>query len=468
MGYTQESLAEALAVDRTTVIRWERAECKPQPGLRGGLAKLLQVSLAELDDLLTNIVDVDDVGTATGTRTGAAPSSNGRSWRCQPAVGKPAQVGQPGQPPLVMANAGLDLPWNGKGAISAAFEVAEGNVMDRRIFLQLTGTALTQPALEWLLAQPASDVYGTIGRRVVDTHVDSVEEITAQLRRMDDQFGGGAVLDLIKSQVRFVLDLLRDRSYAETVGKRLHAAAAELLRLAGWVSFDVGQHASAQRYWLAALRGAHSAGDRSIGANILGFMSCQAKDMGMFTEAVHLAEAANHGYPGASPRVTAIINLRIAEAHAQTNDSKQVQRAIDTAHDAIQDSAGADPAWSYWLDEAHLNEQAGYCYTRLNDWSRAQLHLERSINPAGNEYKREGVLRRALLAGTYARLGEPERACATGNEAIDLLAEDVDSSRCINHLHDVLDALAPYPTNPNLREFRERVTDLVNTTADRT
>ncbi len=28
-------------------------------------------------------------------------------------------------------------------------------------------------------------------------------------------------------------------------------------------------------------------------------------------------------------------------------------------------SEDGDPAWSYWLDEAQVNAQAGYCYTRL-------------------------------------------------------------------------------------------------------
>ncbi len=34
LGYTQEGLAEQLGCERTTVIRWERAETEPQPWLR--------------------------------------------------------------------------------------------------------------------------------------------------------------------------------------------------------------------------------------------------------------------------------------------------------------------------------------------------------------------------------------------------------------------------------------------------
>ncbi|MFS8104067.1 helix-turn-helix domain-containing protein [Lentzea alba] len=55
-GYTQESLALALKVERTTIGRWERGVQSPQPWQRPGLAHALQVSLEELDDLLRHTV----------------------------------------------------------------------------------------------------------------------------------------------------------------------------------------------------------------------------------------------------------------------------------------------------------------------------------------------------------------------------------------------------------------------------
>ena len=51
-GHTQESLAEALGVDRTTVVRWEAGETDPQPWVRPQLSRALQVSRAELASLL--------------------------------------------------------------------------------------------------------------------------------------------------------------------------------------------------------------------------------------------------------------------------------------------------------------------------------------------------------------------------------------------------------------------------------
>ena len=51
-GLTQESLAEALHIDRTTIVRWESGKSEPQPYLRPKLARMLGVPLTKLEELL--------------------------------------------------------------------------------------------------------------------------------------------------------------------------------------------------------------------------------------------------------------------------------------------------------------------------------------------------------------------------------------------------------------------------------
>ena len=51
-GLTQESLAEALHIDRTTIIRWESGKSEPQPYLRPKLARMLEISRNDLEGLL--------------------------------------------------------------------------------------------------------------------------------------------------------------------------------------------------------------------------------------------------------------------------------------------------------------------------------------------------------------------------------------------------------------------------------
>jgi transcriptional regulator with XRE-family HTH domain len=52
LGYSQEQLAEHVRVERSTVARWESGETAPQPWFRPKLARVLQLSLEQLDELL--------------------------------------------------------------------------------------------------------------------------------------------------------------------------------------------------------------------------------------------------------------------------------------------------------------------------------------------------------------------------------------------------------------------------------
>ncbi|WP_051942792.1 helix-turn-helix domain-containing protein [Streptacidiphilus rugosus] len=52
VGHTQESLAEAMEVDRTTVGRWESGHAAPQPWMRPKLAGTLDVTVDQLAELL--------------------------------------------------------------------------------------------------------------------------------------------------------------------------------------------------------------------------------------------------------------------------------------------------------------------------------------------------------------------------------------------------------------------------------
>jgi transcriptional regulator with XRE-family HTH domain len=55
VGFSQERLAEVVGVDRSTVVRWERAETEPQPWHRPRLAAALKLSVEELAALLADV-----------------------------------------------------------------------------------------------------------------------------------------------------------------------------------------------------------------------------------------------------------------------------------------------------------------------------------------------------------------------------------------------------------------------------
>ncbi|WP_233513758.1 helix-turn-helix transcriptional regulator [Micromonospora craterilacus] len=79
LGHTQESLAEKLGVDRTTVVRWERGESAPQPWVRLGLAEALQTTVDQLDELLCDVEEVK-------------PAQQTPSWTSRGAIADPRLV----------------------------------------------------------------------------------------------------------------------------------------------------------------------------------------------------------------------------------------------------------------------------------------------------------------------------------------------------------------------------------------
>jgi transcriptional regulator with XRE-family HTH domain len=59
VGLTQESLAERLGVERSTVVRWEAGDTDPLPSIRPHVARALHVSIDQLAELLTESENAD-------------------------------------------------------------------------------------------------------------------------------------------------------------------------------------------------------------------------------------------------------------------------------------------------------------------------------------------------------------------------------------------------------------------------
>ncbi|MGQ0718653.1 MAG: helix-turn-helix transcriptional regulator [Pseudonocardiales bacterium] len=92
-GYTQESLAAALHVDRSTVIRWEAGDHAPLPYLWPRLARLLGQSQEQLRELIG-----DDSSDHRPVPSGAGPPGTGSDNKSESAVDELSPHMIPGRP----------------------------------------------------------------------------------------------------------------------------------------------------------------------------------------------------------------------------------------------------------------------------------------------------------------------------------------------------------------------------------
>lgn len=182
-----------------------------------------------------------------------------------------------------------------------------------------------------------------------------------------------------------------------------------------------------------------------------------------------LAETARAGYPGATPRVAAIVDLRAAQAHAYDRSVTECCRALDSAFGRLGDAplSSGELGWCYWLDEAQAHSMAGFCCLRLEDWNRARQHFHAALRLQDASYRREGVQSHIWLAHTYLRQDQPEvdHAVTLATRAVETLSGEVDSTRCVGYLARLVGDFAPYRRRPAVRQFTEQAAGLVTSAA---
>jgi len=356
-------------------------------------------------------------------------------------------------------------PWNHRGTVEAVVLLSGGVRVKRRVFLSLTGPALTAPAHQWLVHEPEPLLSGLAGQRISAGLVDRLPAMITELRGMDDVAGGGDVLTLAQGHFGWVAGLLDQASYDDATGRKLHMALAELGQFIGWVCYDTDQHGLAQRYYIAGLRAAHTADDRLLGAHILGSMAYQAAHQGRPGEAVTIIDTAVAGTRGRqTPRLFAELYMRKALGFAVLNDASACSTAISQARTQVERvGSDDDPPYLYWVEPAHITAMAGECLLRLGQADQAAACLKRSIALFDTPFERDRQYHVAQLAIALAHPGrqrDVEAAASEGMEAIHL-AESLSSVRCVDLIRDLARQLKPHHKVLVVREFLERANGLV-------
>ncbi|MEO7194933.1 MAG: hypothetical protein ABIZ05_08940 [Pseudonocardiaceae bacterium] len=360
----------------------------------------------------------------------------------------------------------LVAPWNHRGTVEVAFALGGGDGrVKRRVFVSLAGPALTAPAHQWLVREPGPLVSGLSGHRVSGELAGRFSAMVTELRQMDDVAGGGGVFPMAQQAFGWVAGLLDRARYDELTGRALHVVLAELGRLCGFAAYDTGHHGLAQRFNIAALRAAHTADDRPLGAHILAFMAYEAVTGGKPAEGVTLIETALAGTRGrATPALLAELHIWQALAFATLRDTSACTAAISQARtQAEQLTPDDDPPWLYWLDPANITIDAGRCLLQLGQADHAAAMLHEGLAQLSESFVRERQIQITYLADALAQPGKQrdlDAAAGLGMQSIDL-AESLDSARGAGRLRDLYYQLRPHTKIPAVHDFLERARGFV-------
>ncbi|MEY9963621.1 hypothetical protein ABIA33_001654 [Streptacidiphilus sp. MAP12-16] len=317
----------------------------------------------------------------------------------------------------------------------------------------LPGGIATGSVLEPAVPPPSPRGLQRVGRG----DIAAVRAVGDLFRSLDNAYGGGharqALIRYLESEAE---PMLRGR-YSEVIGRSLFGAVADLTRLAGWTSYDIGAHGLAQRYFVQSLRLAQAANDRLYGAYVLVTMSRQAVYLGHGREAVQLARVAQQGIGTAAPTpVQALMHAAEARGHGLIGDARSCTTSLVRAERALQAARPGDelPSWVRFFDEAQLADEFGHCYRDLQQWRPCAQHAERSLRLRATGYARSRVFCRTVLATARLGMGEVDEACAVATEAL-RGASEMRSLRAVEYVREFTRRLGPYRGTAAVRAFEE-------------
>ncbi|MFI1831389.1 XRE family transcriptional regulator [Streptomyces sp. NPDC020412] len=358
----------------------------------------------------------------------------------------------------------LYRPWTAVGTVAVLDDVLRSGRMDRRKFIIVSGVTLTALLHDWLTANPdIAHATARGGRRVSASMVDRIEARISELQRDDDAYGGGDLITEAEAHLSLAHQLLAHSSYTSAQGARLHAQAADLARMCGWMAFDAGRHATAQRYFNAALRAARTSGDVLLCANVFAFAAVQHYSVGNPHDADTMIRTAQVAVRGQStPVVDAMLSARQARALAKAGDARACYRALNQAVDHL--AAGHrdnDPAWAYWVEKPEIDMLTGSCLLDLGRPRDAQVKFTEAHASYGDGYTRTRALYLSRMATAHYQQGDLDGACQTGMQALDLL-DTLNSPRSNDHVRDLAAAMNNHGAVSVVREFRDRVAEAVS------
>ncbi len=463
--FTQESLAHALNMDPTTVGHWERGRSEPLPYKRPKLAKLLQVSLAKLEELLAEGTS----GPSTQLEPRGSQESDERDeTRTTPHGGLLLPVMVEGRPVLVPLD-GATVAASGLGSLLPpalvagdeanlpAAQAAEWDAMSplsRRSLLTHGFAATALPAL-------GLDELGRIAEAMADARryfdgpvLDYFRRQLAICKTDDGTLGPAKTLPLVLGVVGAIEEHARDAK--PNIRRDLLRLGAEGAEFAGWLFRDVRDFGRTLYWYDRAIEWAQEANDQAMTGYVLLKKSQLAFDQREPLRMLTLAQAVQHGPWSLPKRVQAESVQQEARAEVMLGATADaVAPKLDQARQLLGARHDEASTLGAHYNDTLLTMQTAICYTEAGAPRRAVELYDESLVEDRFSPRDYGFFL-SLRAGSLALAGEPDEAARTGVESA-ARADSTSSRRTKQELVRVLEYLRPWMNRPAVTQLREAV-----------
>ncbi|MFK0159690.1 hypothetical protein ACIQVK_47465 [Streptomyces sp. NPDC090493] len=297
---------------------------------------------------------------------------------------------------------------------------------------------------------------GSLGIVGLSPHVAAMESF----RLADRQLGGGHVYRSVVHYLNTaVAPALFSAADQRENGEVVFGAAVVLTEMAAWMAHDVGRDDLASGHFDRALRLAQSLADVTAGANVLAGMSHLALQTKQVNAAADLARSglARLAAGPMVPALSARLHAMEARALAQLNESRDAQRALDSARDALT-LTHSFPA-SHWVapfDEAALASEAASALLDLGALDAAAKDAERALTLRDASRVRSKAFGQVTLARVLLAQEQVDAACQIGVELL-TAGQSVTSLRLSSQLDSLQSEFDRYRQVPEVRDLLSRM-----------
>ncbi|GAA1501266.1 hypothetical protein GCM10009760_64000 [Kitasatospora kazusensis] len=230
------------------------------------------------------------------------------------------------------------------------------------------------------------------------------------------------------------------------------------------MSYDNGEHGTAQRYLIQSLRLAEESRNPALGAHVLAGMADQATLLGHPDEGRRLAQAGRAGLSRTPESAACLADLWALEgrALAKLGDKRAATNAVaasEQAYSTVQLDNEAE--WARFIDPAYLNGEHAQTFQDIGDSAQSEKYARVSIDHARAQRRaRRGAMSQAALAVSHLQRRDLEAAHAAGLRTLSLSGQ-VKSSRTVEAVQNLQRQMVPFGRHALVADFNDRARDLL-------
>ncbi|MGH3913826.1 MAG: hypothetical protein ACRDTC_10520 [Pseudonocardiaceae bacterium] len=304
--------------------------------------------------------------------------------------------------------------------------------------------------------------------RIAEHHVEQLNQVVEYFMGSDVLFGGGMSRNAAAGQLEWCCKVLAKSSMSDPVRRAWQSSTARLADVAGFMSFDCGDHLAARRFFLVALQLAAEAGDMQQRVHTLTSAARQALWLDRNELSLDLMRLAHGDDRSLSPVARATLTAVEARTLGRQGDVVAVERTIGQADELFDQRVTDpdDPTWAWYYNPAQMTGEGGEALfdaamrtgdARIATMAEHRLQSGYDLHPVEAARPRSFNLIRA--ACLVLRFDDPHRGLGLADQALGEVVP-LQSKRIADDIRMLARTAAPLEGDP---AFRSRVRELRRT-----